>query len=127
MSKAIKSKTIAIVDDDEAVREATGALLASVGYGVSAYESGPAFLDAARQAMPDCVVLDHQMRGVTGVEIAEGLAAARARTSVIMISGNLSDAVRARAENAGVAAILEKPFSDDALIAAIEKAIGGAG
>ena len=114
------SKTIAIVDDDEAVRDSLSALLTSAGYSVSAFASGAAFLEATRQAPPDGVILDHHMRGMTGVELAEHLAREGSPMGIVLISGNLSDAIRRRAEDAGVIAILDKPFSDDALIAAIE-------
>ena len=114
------SKTIAIVDDDEAVRDSLSALLTSAGYSVSTFATGAAFLEARRQAPPDGVILDHHMRGMTGVELAEHLARERSRIGIVMISGNLSDAIRRRATDAGVTAVLEKPFSDGALIAAIE-------
>ena len=117
-------KTIAIVDDDEAVRDSLAALLGSAGYLVTTFATGAAFLEAMQQTMPDGVILDHHMPGPTGVEVAERLARQRRQIAIVMISGNLSDAVRKRAEAAGVTAVLEKPFSDDALIAAIEGQLG---
>ncbi|MGD2132013.1 MAG: response regulator [Maricaulaceae bacterium] len=116
-------KTIAIVDDDEAVRDSLSALLASAGYAFRAFASGAAFVEATGKSRPDGVILDHRMSGMTGVELAERLKSERPGTVIVMISGNLTSAERARAESAGVAAILEKPFSDDALIAAIETAL----
>jgi two-component system response regulator FixJ len=118
-------KTIAIVDDDEAVRESLAALLSAAGYVVSMYESGAAFLASVRETGPDGLILDHQMPGITGVELAEHLARGRLRTKIVMVSGNLTDAIRSRARRAGVAAILEKPFSDEALLAALEEEVGG--
>lgn len=75
---------------------------------------------------PDGVILDHQMRGMTGVELAECMTEKELQTTIVMISGNLTDAIRNRAKDAGIAAILEKPFSDDALISTIEAKLGRA-
>ncbi len=119
-------RTIAIVDDDEAVRDSLAALLGSAGYEVSTFGSSAEFLAVVQTTLPDGILLDHQMRGITGVELAERLGGELLRSKIVMISGNVTDAIRGRAARAGVAAILDKPFSDDALLATIEAAIGGA-
>lgn len=117
-------RTIIIVDDDEAVRESLAALLRSAGYRAGTCATGPEFLAVAQMARPDGVILDHHMGGMSGVELAERLAREMPRTKIVMISGNLTDAMRLRAERAGVLAVLEKPFPDDALVATIEAQIG---
>lgn len=117
-------KTIAIVDDDDAVRDSVAALITSMGYLVSTYGSSAEFLEDVQRTKPDFIILDHQMRGMTGVELAERLAYERYHNTVVLISGNLSEALRSRAQRAGVAAILEKPFPDDALIAVIREFLG---
>ncbi len=114
-------KSIAIVDDDEAVRDSLSALLTSSGYLVSMFATSAAFLESTAQASPDGVILDHQMSGMTGVELAERLAGEQSGIAIVMISGNMPKAARKRAKDAGVIAILEKPFSDEALISAIEE------
>ena len=120
------SITIAVIDDDEAVRDSLAALLESVGYLVNTYATSSAFLKVAQVTKPDGVILDHQMRGMTGVELAECMTEKELQTTIVMISGNLTDAIRNRAKDAGIAAILEKPFSDDALISTIEAKLGRA-
>jgi two-component system response regulator FixJ len=118
-------RTIAIIDDDEAVRDSLAALLSSAGYEVSTFGNSAEFLAVAPTTEPDGVILDHQMRGLTGVELAERLGRGSLRNKIVMISGNVTDTIRSRARRAGVAAILDKPFSDDALLATIEAALGG--
>lgn len=113
-------KTIAIVDDDEAVRDSLAASLTSAGFLVSAFATSAKFLENVRKTEFDCIILDHHMGDMTGVELAEHMVRGRGHTAIVMISGNLSDAVRSRAKGADVAAILEKPFSDDELMTAIE-------
>ncbi|MEQ9642094.1 MAG: response regulator [Alphaproteobacteria bacterium] len=120
-------KTIAIVDDDEAVRDSLAALLTSAGYEVDTYGTSSAFLRAVQRNRPDGVILDHQMIGTTGVEAAEQLGRGKSQMAIVMISGNLTDAVQRRAKYAGVAAILEKPFSDETLIEILEGLFGSKG
>ena len=59
------------------------------------------------------------------MELAERLGRGSLHNKIVMISGNVTDTIRSRARRAGVAAILDKPFSDDALLATIEAALGG--
>ncbi len=115
-------RTLALVDDDEAVRDSLSALLAAAGYRVCAYSSATGFLEANLEVQFDGVILDHQMDGLTGVELLEIMTEWRRRPVAILISGNLTDSLKSRAKKAGAAAILEKPFSDDALAAALEQA-----
>ena len=103
--------------------DSLAALLTSLGYQVATYSSCLEFLSASPKTMPDGIVLDHQMDGMTGVELLEHLAAKGDQPPIIMISGNLSDAVRERAQRAGVAKILDKPFSESDLIASLKKVI----
>lgn len=119
-------RTIVIVDDDEAVRDSLAALLNSAGYEVGTFGSSAEFLAVVQRDEPDGIILDHQMRGITGVELAERLGRRSLRSKIVMISGNVTEAMRGRAMHAGVAAILDKPFSDDALLATIEAVLAGA-
>lgn len=119
-------KAIAIIDDDAAVRDSLAELLSSAGYHVCTYCTGLEFLEAARTTMPDGVIIDHQMPEMTGLELAERLGHAILQTKLIMISGNLTDTIRTRAMRAGIVAILEKPFSDNLLLATIESQLGRA-
>ena len=115
------SHNIAIIDDDEAVSDSLGALLVSVGYRVKSYGSALEFVRGAQGDRVAAIVLDHSMPGMTGLELIEQFHAEGRATPVIFISGNMSDAVRARAERAGARAVLEKPFDDDGLLDALRK------
>ncbi|MGD2133596.1 MAG: response regulator [Maricaulaceae bacterium] len=118
------AKIIAVVDDDEPVRDSLEALLSSVGHKVERHASGVAFLARDPGAPLDAVLLDQHMKGVNGVEVAERLAQAPKPVPVVLMSGDLSNACAERARRAGVRAILRKPFADDVLLAAIERALG---
>lgn len=113
---------IHLVDDDEAVRDSLCALLESHGFAVKTYASGPEFLsdDHARDA--DCLVLDLHLPQMSGFELIRECLSRRIRLPVIMITGRTDAAVRQRAAAAGVVVVLDKPFGDAALLAALSTA-----
>ncbi|WP_425404071.1 response regulator transcription factor [Hwanghaeella sp.] len=114
------SKTIAIVDDDDAVRDSLAVLLTTAGYHVQVYETSAEFLRDAKQNRFDCVILDNQMNGSTGIDLAQKLADKNVCISCVIMSGNMSDTEVKRARAAGITEILEKPFTDETLIGTIE-------
>ena len=115
------TKSIAIIDDDDAVRDSLSSLLVSSGYLASTYANALEFLNANQKKSPDVIILDHQMDGMTGVDLAEHLTHKKSTIAILMISGNLTETARVRAEAAGVRAILDKPFTDEKLLNAVEK------
>ncbi len=114
------TRSIAIIDDDDAVRDSLSSLFTSLGYTAHAYASASAFLKRDGNTPPDVIILDHQMSGMTGVDLAEHLAREQSDIAILMISGNLTETARKRAERAGVKSILDKPFADETLLAAVE-------
>lgn len=105
---------ITIVDDDEAVRESTKALVRSLGYNARAFASAEEFLDAN----PDdtsCLILDVQMAGLSGVELQELLIAQGRRTPIIFVTAFPDERTRDQAINAGAIGFLNKPFSNEKL------------
>jgi FixJ family two-component response regulator len=105
---------ISIIDDDEAVREATKGLIRSLGYSAAAFASAEEFLHSDRVKDTSCLITDVQMPGMNGVELQERLIADGRRTKVIFMTGFSEEKVRARALKAGAIGFLKKPF-DDAL------------
>lgn len=124
---SMNSRSITIVDDDEAVRHSLQALLEAAGLSVDVYPTGEAFLAGAEAAKGvGCIVLDLHLPGLDGIEILERLRGAGATTPVILISARFDPATRARADRAGALVVLEKPLREAALLDGIERALGGA-
>ena len=109
-----KTPTITIVDDDEAVRESTKALVRSLGYNARAFASAEEFLDANLDDS-SCLILDVQMKGLSGVELQELLVAQGRRTPTIFVTAFPDERTRDRAINAGAIGFLSKPFSNEKL------------
>jgi len=115
---------ISVVDDDEAGRESLAALLGAAGFSVALYGSGEEFLAAFDPALRGCIVLDVHMPGLTGLEVGAIVNQNVPGFPLILISGRIDCAIRARAADFGALA-LAKPLSDDMLVAAIERVIAG--
>ena len=118
---------IAVVDDDESVREALKGLLRSAGFGAEGYASAEDFLRSGRLDDTECLILDVRMPGMGGIELQRQLALAGHDIPVIFITAHGDDSTRAQALGANVVDFLTKPFSDEALLEAIGRALGPGG
>ncbi|HEY0504140.1 MAG TPA: response regulator [Lysobacter sp.] len=118
-----KSPVVAVVDDEDDVRQALHRLLRSAGFEVLVYGSGSDFLRHAEDSAPDCVVLDLHMRGQSGFEVQEAITARRLPIPVVVLTGNDTPENRARARANGARDYLCKPVDDEALISAIVAAM----
>src|ERR1700733_16034967 len=78
---------IGVIDDDESVRDALGSLLRSAGYKCEVFPSAEAFLESGRLTATDCVVLDVQMPGLSGLELHLRLREMRCSVPVIFVTG----------------------------------------
>ncbi len=114
---------IYVADDDAAVRDSLRALLEAAGYGVRAFSSGDALLDAYQAGCASCLVVDVDMPGASGIEVQRELAERGAGVPVIVISGCGSAEQAARALAAGAADYLDKPIARKALLASIGRAL----
>lgn len=112
-----------VVDDDDAVRDATQFLLETYGFNVEAFPSAATFLATFRHAPAACILLDLHMPQMSGLELLQALRSSGTRTPVVIISGRRDGGVDAELQQAGVSAILSKPCEDEVLIAAIRKAL----
>ena len=113
---------IGVVDDDEFVRDALTRLLRSAGYKCAAFSSSQEFLDSGLPET-DCLLLDIQMPGLSGLELQAKLREMDRRVPVIFVTAKADNEVRARAFRQGAAAFFTKPFSDDSLLEAIQAAM----
>ena len=114
---------IAVVDDDESLREALTGLLRSLGFAVEAFPSAVDFLASPTIGTTSCLIADIHMPRVTGIELHSRLTALGHAIPTILITAYPDEAVRARALANGVVCYLGKPFDDDALIACISKSL----
>ena len=114
---------IAVVDDEESIRTALKRLLRAAGLEAEGYASGQAFLDAAVQRRPDCVLLDLHMPRMSGQQILERIRQMAARAPVVVITGHDTPESREQCLAAGAAAHLCKPLDDRLLLNAISAAL----
>jgi FixJ family two-component response regulator len=122
----LATPTVFVIDDDVVVRESTKALLEARHYAVEAFSSGHELLARADGTAADCLLLDIQMPGMSGIEVVRVLRQRGDATPVILVSGAISQATHAQAEMLGVR-LLEKPIPLANLVAAIEQALARAG
>lgn len=113
---------IAIVDDDEVVRRSITRLVNSMSFQATGFASGEEFLCSLSQDIPDCMLLDLHMPGLSGLDVLEALQKRRINIPTIVITGNTSPDARQRCLNAGAAAYLEKPLERDVVLNAIQSA-----
>lgn len=114
---------IYVIDDDPAIRRSLDRLLRAVGFRVALYAQPTGFLNVAAGLSAGCVLLDLRMPEMDGFELHARLRHVNPNLPVIVVTaqGDVQTAVRAM--KAGAADFIEKPYSDDALIASIESAL----
>jgi FixJ family two-component response regulator len=115
---------ISIVDDDESVGEALQSLMKSVGFQTAVFASAEDFLNSGDLNDTACLILDVRMPGMSGLELQAELAASNRRIPIIFVSAHTPEEARARALAAGAVAFLLKPFSEDALLGAVDLSLG---
>lgn len=116
--------SIYIVDDDEAVRESVQTLLETYGYDVHVFASGEEFLGGFDGRRNACLVLDVNMPAMNGLELLRLVGKQWTALPVIMITGRSEGANKVRLSAEGAVDFLQKPFSDTAIVEAIERALG---
>ena len=115
--------TVFVADDDEAVRESLQLLLESAGHRVRSFASGSEFLDAAPFAEGGCLIIDVRMPGIGGLEVQERLRVEGVGLPVIVITGHGDVPLAVQAMKAGAVDFVEKPFAEEAILAAVERAL----
>lgn len=112
-----------VIDDDESARHSLEFLLDVADIRVRSFASADAFLKSAPPLSGACVVTDVRMPGTSGVELAENLKERDVTVPVIVITGHADVPLAIQAMKAGAADFIEKPFDDEAILAAIRKAL----
>jgi len=115
---------IAVVDDDESLCRSLGRFLRAARFQPITYASAEAFLADAARPRFDCLLLDVQLEGMSGLDLSRRLAALNDHTPVVFITALDDPNVRVQAEASGCAGFLRKTDSGQAVLAAIRQAIG---
>ncbi len=123
-SEPAPPSVVYLVDDDRSVRTALERLMNSAGVRVRTFASSVEFLDSGCVRDGDCVVADVKMHGATGLDLQRQLRAAGCRAAFIFVTAHDTEEVREEARRAGAFAYFRKPVDDQALLDAIEWAIG---
>jgi FixJ family two-component response regulator len=124
MSESPAAPVIAIVDDDESVRESLAGFVESVGYEVALFSSGEEFLRYALQRDDlRCLILDVRMPGISGFELFTQLTVSRRSIPTIFITAHADPAVAVWATKPGVVQVLFKPFQPGVLLEAVRSAL----
>ena len=115
---------ISVVDDDESVRESLPDLLNEFGFAAQAFSSAEAFLTSDYVDQTRCLILDVAMPGMTGPDLQLELKNRRHDIPIVFITAHRDENVRPRVMAEGAVECLFKPFSDTALLAALNAALG---
>ena len=118
-------RLVAVVDDDDAVRDSLRFLLEIAGYSVVIYGSAAQFLHEASLSEVDCLVVDQHMPDQTGLQLIAHLRAKGVTLPIALITGSPSADLIRQARELNVAKVLEKPLDDDVLLDFIEHARDG--
>jgi FixJ family two-component response regulator len=115
---------VAIVDDDESACRSLSRLLRAAHLQAITYPSAEAFLEDTKHPKFDCLVLDIQLGGMSGVDLSQRLSAVKDATPVIFITAHDEPELRAEAQTLGCAGYVRKTDSGVDVLAAIRRAIG---
>ena len=116
--------TIAVVDDDQAIREAMDDLVKSCGYECRLFASAEEFLAFEPRSAIDCMLVDVKMPGLSGIELQAELSKHSGRPPMIFVTSYKDERTRNKAFNGGAFAFLGKPVDIEKLIGCLESALG---
>jgi FixJ family two-component response regulator len=116
---------ISVVDDDESVRESLPDLLREFGFAARAFSSAEEFLASDYLGQTRCLVLDVAMPGMSGPDLQQELTRRRQEIPIVFITAHRDENVRPRLLERGAVECLYKPFSETALLEALNTALRG--
>ena len=114
---------VAIVDDDESMRDTTKDLLESAGFSAVTFARGASFLKFRRLSRVACLIADMRMGEMTGLELHQHLVASNQSIPTILMTAYPDERVRAQAIKADVVCYLAKPFAADELLSCLRRAL----
>ena len=119
----VVGKLVSVVDDDVSVRESLPDLLRSFGFEVAPFATAEAFLASESLGRTDCLVLDISMPGMTGPELQDELRRRGQETPIVFITAHSDETSLPRLLRLGAVACLIKPFTEAAILKAVNKAL----
>jgi FixJ family two-component response regulator len=119
----VRRSLVSVVDDDESVRESLPDLLREFGFAVQAFSSAEEFLASDCVCRTRCLILDIAMPGMSGPDLQRELTLRRKEIPIVFITAHRDETVRPRLLEQGAVECLFKPFSDTALLGALEAAL----
>ena len=119
----MRRSLVSVVDDDESVRDSLPDLLRQLGFAAQAFSSANAFLESEFVSETSCLILDIAMPGMSGLELQRELASRRQDIPTIFITASGDKTLRPRLLADGAVECLFKPFSDVALLDALNVAL----
>jgi FixJ family two-component response regulator len=122
-SVMVRRSLVSVVDDDESVRESLPDLLRELGFAAHTFSSAEEFLASDVVDQTRCLILDIAMPGMTGPDLQRELRLRRREIPIVFITGNRDETVRPRVLEQGAVECLFKPFSDTALLNALNAAL----
>jgi len=114
---------IAIVDDDPSVRKGLQRLIRSAGWRAETFASAQEFLARSRAESPNCVLLDLQLPGLSGLDLQKRMAEVGLETPIVFLTGHGNIPASVQAMKAGAVQFLTKPVDEQELLQAIEEAV----
>ena len=114
---------ISVVDDDESVRDSLPDLLKELGFTARVFSSAEEFLASGCIDQTRCVILDIAMPGLSGPELQEELKRRHIRIPIVFVTGQRDETIKPRMIEQGAVDCLYKPFSDSALLTALNLAV----
>ena len=119
----VRRSLVSVVDDDESVRESLPDLLRELGFAAHAFSSAEEFLTSDYVDQTRCLILDIAMPGMTGPDLQRELKLRRQEIPIVFITAHRDETVRPRVLEQGAVECLFKPFSDTALLNAVNAAL----
>ena len=118
-----KTGIIAIVDDDEPLREALGSVMKAAGFATNTFATAEEFLESTTQQETACLILDVRLPGMSGIELQQRLADAHSTVPIIFVTAHGDASLRDLVMKSGAAGFLNKPVRSDALLREIQAAL----
>jgi FixJ family two-component response regulator len=120
---SVTRSLVAVVDDDQSVRESLPDLLKELGFAVEAFASAEEFLRGNSVNRTQCLILDIAMPGMSGPDLQRELSRRRQTIPIVFITANQDEAIRPRLRKQGAVECLFKPFTETALLQALRTAL----
>lgn len=118
-----RPKVVAIVDDDELIRDSLDGLMKEAGLPALSFASAEEFLNSGEQERTACLIADIRMPGMSGLELQSRLNKEHFRIPIIFITAQGDEKMRMQALRAGAVEFLTKPFDDEALLDSVRAAL----